>query len=105
MRAASEPAGRQEGGTRTRQVPRDSWEQTDQDQFGRSVLETSSDVEERPSLHAETVSPQFVGCSAGAVPREVGWRQGWRRASLESVRLRACNVVAQTRRGQQHRSS
>ena len=30
--------------------------------------------------------------------REVGWRQGRRRASLESVRLRTCNVVAQTKR-------
>ena len=66
------------------------------DQLGRSVLETSSDVEERPLLHAGTVSPQFDSHTAGAVPREVGWRQGWRRASFESVGPRTCNVVAQT---------
>ena len=75
------------------------------DQLGRSVLETSSDVEERPSFHAVTVSPQFDSHTAGAVPREVGWRQGWRRATFESVGPRACNVVAQTKRSRQHRSS
>ena len=73
------------------EVPRDSWEQ--------SVLETSSNVEERPSFQAETVSPQFDSHIAGAVPSEVGWRQGWRRASLESVRPRTCNVVAQNQMG------
>ena len=88
------------------EVPRDSLGADGPDQFGRGVPETSSDVEERPSLaqcgdgfrHNLTVTLQ-ERC------REVGWRQGRRRASLESVRPRTCNVVAQTKRGRQHRSS
>ena len=78
------------------EVPRESRKQTEQINLEEAFLRRVPMLKSVPLLHAGTVSPQFDSHTAGAVPREVGWRQGWRRASFESVGPRTCNVVAQT---------
>ena len=86
------------------EVPRENWEQMDQINMEEVFLRRVPMLNSVPHFMRGRFRHNLTD-TAGVVSREVGWRQDWRRVSLESVRPRSCNVVAQTKRGWQYRSS